>query len=162
VELEDEVVRSIRHSVDLLEHHIPLGLEIALAKQGTAYEVGEDLDRQREVGVEDMSLIAGVIPTGEGIEPAPADLELQGELPRRPPLGAFEHHVLEQVGDTQLAGPLVRTGGAHVNADRRRAHARQPFGEDNQPVRRRGPEQPLVETSRFHEELIPGQQRLPG
>ena len=60
------------------------------------------------------------------------------------------------------ARALVSARGAHVDPDGRRAHARQPFAEDDQAVRRRGPEEPLVETIPFPRRLLLREQRLPG
>ena len=162
MQLEDQIVRRVGDAVDLFEDHVPLGLEIALAEQRTAHQIGEDVHRERKVLVEHVGLVAGVVAAGEGVEAAAAHLELERELPGRPPLGALEHHVLEQMGDAHLLGPLVRAGGAHVDPDGRRADARQPFGEDDQPVRRRGAEQPFVEANRVHDGLLLREQRLPG
>jgi hypothetical protein len=162
VELEDQVIGSVGDAVDLLENHVSFRLQIALAEEGAANQISEDLDRQRQIGVEHVSLIAGVVPAGESIEPATPDLELQSELARAPSLSALEHHVLEEMGDAHLATPFVRASRADVNTDRCRADTRQLFRKDDQPVRRCGPEQPFVESSRFHEGLLPGKQRLPG
>ncbi len=59
MELEDEIVRSVRHPVDLLQDHVPLGLEVALAKQRPADQIGEDVDREGKIGVEHVRLVAG-------------------------------------------------------------------------------------------------------
>jgi hypothetical protein len=139
VKLEHQVIRRVGYAVDLLQDHVPFRFEIALPEERAAYQVGKDLERQRQIGIEHMSLIAGVIPAGEGIETASTDLELQGELARAPPLGALEDHVLEEVGDTHLAAPFVSAGRADVDTERCRAHAGQPLREDDQPVRRSGP-----------------------
>ena len=66
------------------------------------------------------------------------------------------------MGDAHLLAALVGAGRAHVDADRRRADARQLLGEDDQSVRRGGAEEPVVELNRFHDGLLLGQQRLPG
>ena len=162
VQLEDQVVGRVLDPVDLLEDDVALGLEIALAQQRTADEVGEDLDRERQVRVEHVGLIAGVVAAGEGVEAAAPDLELQRELLGGAALGALEHHVLEQMGDAHLLAALVGAGRAHLEAGGRRADARQLLGEDDEPVRRRGAEEPVVQANRFHEALLLGQQRLPG
>ena len=69
MQLEHEIVGRIGHAVDLLQHHVTLGLEVAFAKEGPANQVGKNLDRQRQVGVEDMGLVAGVIAPGKRVEP---------------------------------------------------------------------------------------------
>ncbi len=40
VELEDEIVRRVGYAVDLLEYHVPLELEVALAEQRAPHQVG--------------------------------------------------------------------------------------------------------------------------
>ena len=155
VELEDQIVGRVGHAVDLFQNDVALGLEVARAQQRVPHEIGQDLDRQGKVGVENVTLVAGVVPTGEGVEPAAADLQLEGQLLGAAPLGALEDHVLEQMGDPHLLPALVRTGGAHVDADGCRADARQLLGEDDHPVRRRGPEQPFVEANRIHVQATP-------
>ena len=82
VQLEDQIVRGVLHTVDLFQDHIPFGLEIALAQERAADEVGEDLDGEREIRVEDVGLVAGVVAAGEGVEAPAPDLELEGELLR--------------------------------------------------------------------------------
>ena len=83
VQLEDEVVRRVGDAVDLLQNDVAFRLEIALPEQRVADQIGEDLDRQREVGVEDVGLVAGVVAAGEGIETAAPDLQLQRQLAER-------------------------------------------------------------------------------
>jgi len=47
VELEHEIVRRVGDAVDLFEHDVPLRLEIALAEQRPADQVGENVHRER-------------------------------------------------------------------------------------------------------------------
>ena len=120
MQLEHEVVRRVGDPADLLQNHIALGLQVARAQQRPTHQVGEDLDRQRQIGVEHMSLIAGVVAAGEGIQSPAPDLQPQRELLGGPALGAFEDHVLQQMGDSQLAARLMGAGGADVNTHRHR------------------------------------------
>ena len=83
VELEDEIVRRVGDAVDLFENDVPLGLEIALAEQRPADQVGEDVHRQREVGVEHVGLVAGGVAPGVGVEAAAADLQRERQLVAR-------------------------------------------------------------------------------
>ena len=61
VKLEDKIVGGVCYPVDLLQDHVPFGLEIGLTEERTADEVGEDLDGEGKVGVEHVGLIAGVV-----------------------------------------------------------------------------------------------------
>ena len=155
VELEHEIVGRVLHAVDLLQNHVALGLQIALAQEGPAHQVGEDVHRQRQIGVEHVGLVAGGVPPGVGVETAAPDLELQRQVARAAPLGALEHHVLEQMGDPHLLGPLVRAGRPDVDPDGGRPHAGQRFGVDHHPVRRRRAVEPFVESNRIHGRATP-------
>jgi hypothetical protein len=44
VQLEDQIVRSVRDPVDLFENDVAFRLEIALAQQRPPNQVGEDFD----------------------------------------------------------------------------------------------------------------------
>src|SRR5690242_14178556 len=161
VELEYKIVRRVGHAVDFFEHDVALRLQITLPKKRPAHQIGQDLQGQRKIGIEDVCLIAGIVSPGEGVESPTSHLQLEGQLPSASALGALEHHVLEEMRDAELAGGLVRAGGADVNTDRGGADTREPLAKHHQAVPGGGAEQPLVEANRFHEELVPGQQRLP-
>ena len=149
VQLEHEIVRRVLDAVDLLEDHVALGFEVALPEERPPREIGEDLDRERQIGVERMRLVAGIVAAGEGVEAPAPHLELERQLLGRTPLGALEHHVLEQMGDAHLLAALVGARRAYVESRRRRADARQLLGEDDEPVRQRSAKEPVVQTDCF-------------
>src|SRR5256712_2068690 len=137
--------------VDLLEHHVAFQLEVALAQQRVTHEVREDVERARQVGVEDACLKRGRVAGGVGVERTAPGLERERDLPRRAPLGPLEHHVLEQVGHAHRRSRFVGAGGAHPHAHRRRADARHALGEDDEPVRGGGLEDLPVEPDGLHQ-----------
>ena len=145
VQLEDQIVRRVLHAADLLEDHVPLEVEVALPEQRAAHQVGQHIDRDRQVGVEDVGLEGGVIAGREGVEGPAAGLELEGDLIWRAPLGALEDHVLEKVRNPHPLRRLVHARGADPDPERRGADAGQRLGEDAEPVRRHAPHEALVE-----------------
>ena len=150
VQLEDEVVGRVVHAVDLLEHHVALEGEVLVAEQRPADQVGEDVDGQRQVGVEDVGLVAGVVAAGVGVEAPAPHLELERDLVRGAPLGALEHHVLEQMGDPHHGASLVGAGGPDPDPQCGRAHPRQLLRQEGAAVGCARLEQPVVETDGLH------------
>jgi hypothetical protein len=61
MDLEDEIVRGVFDPVDFLQHYIPFGFQVALPEERTANQIGEDLDGQGKIGIENMGLVAGVV-----------------------------------------------------------------------------------------------------
>ncbi len=110
-QLEDEIIRRVLDRGDLLQHHVPLQVEVAGPEQGTVHQIGQDIDRLGKVLIEDVSLVVGVIAAGIGIEGTAPDFELERQLPGVSALGALEHHVLEQMGYAHLGARLVGAGG---------------------------------------------------
>src|SRR5207244_12296999 len=102
------------------------------------------------VRIEHPRLERGGVARGVGIERAAARLERQRDLLRAAALGAFEHHVLEQVRHAHLGAGLVGAGAAHPDAHRRRANTGHPLGQDDHAGRRGGLEDVPVEPDRLH------------
>ena len=61
-------------------------------------------------------------------------LDLLGDLQARARGRALERHVLEEMRDAAVGRRLVAGAGIHKNADSGRIEARQPGGDDAQPV----------------------------
>jgi hypothetical protein len=135
MELEHQVVRSVRDAVDLFQNDIAFGLEVALAQQWAPHQIGKDFDGEGEVRVEYMGLITGVVAPGECIETTAADFQLESELLSGTALSALEDHVLEEMGDAELAAGFVRAGRADVNTHRGRTDPWQCLSENDQSVR---------------------------
>jgi len=123
-EIEHLIVRRVLDGVDLFEDDVALELQVARAQHRIPHQVGEDVQRLRQVAVQDARLECRGVTRGVGVErPAPR-LERQRDLLRGTALGALEHHVLEQVGNAHLAAGLVGARAAHPDPHRHRADAR--------------------------------------
>src|SRR5207245_503558 len=136
--------------VDLLEHHLALELQITGAQHRVTDQVGEHIERARQIGVEHARVKRRGVTRGVGVERAAARLEGEGDLLGGAARGPLELHVLEQVGHAHLGARLMRAGAAHPDADRGRAHARHPFRQHQDPAWRGGLVDLPVEPDRLH------------
>ena len=88
---------------------------------------------------EHLRVVAGVLLAGERVEHAADRVDLLGDLRRRPPLGALEEQVLEEVRDARLLARLVARAVLHPDADRdRRAGRPAPRRATRMPFGKRG------------------------
>src|SRR6266576_513794 len=115
------------------------------------HQVGEHVQRLRQVGVEHPRLERRGVAGGVGVERAAAGLERQRDLLRRAALGTLEHHVLEQVGHAHLGTGLVGARAPYPDPHRHRADTRHPLGQHDHPARRGGLGDLPVEPDGLHQ-----------
>ena len=89
VELEYEIVRRVGHAVDFFEHDVPLRLQITLPEKRPAHQIGQDLQRQRKIGIEDVCLSLPSIVDAKGVDAVLA-----------PPLAEDEADALRRSAET--------------------------------------------------------------
>ena len=80
-------------------------------------DVGQDVDRERQVLVEHLDVVAGVFLRGERVELAADRVDRLRDVLRRPRRRALEEHVLDEVRDAALARPF--RGASRASARRR-------------------------------------------
>ena len=66
---------------DLLEDHAALGLDVLGADQRIGHDVADDVDGQRQVGVEHPRVVAGVLLGGEGVHLAADGVDRRRRCP---------------------------------------------------------------------------------
>ena len=71
------------------------------------------------------------------------------DLARRPAPCALEHHVLQQMGDPSVFGPLVRGAAPHPDPGRHTPDGVHLFGENHGPTRENGALDLAVQTLRY-------------
>ena len=98
-------------------------------------EVGENIERDRNMFVEHFDVEADAFLGGEGVHVAADGIDLAGDLFGGAVLGAFEDHVLDEVGDAVRLRRLVARAGFEPNADRGRADVLHLLGDNGQAVR---------------------------
>ena len=119
---------------ELFEDHPALVLDVVDVQARRGDHVTQDVDRHRQVLVQHPGVVAGVLLARDGVG-LPADgVERRGDLHRRPPPGALEQQVLQEVGRSQVALGLVPGTHTYPAAEGRRAQARHRLGEDPDPA----------------------------
>ena len=71
-QLVDEIVGRVLDHLDLFEDDLLLALDLLVGERGLHHDVGEQIDRERQVLVEHLDVVAGVLLRGERVE-LPAD-----------------------------------------------------------------------------------------
>ena len=132
--IEDDVVGRVFRGTDLLQDHMLLALQLLLVESRIDENVGEKIDGERHVVLEDAGIIGGRFDTGRGIELAADILDLFGDLAGTAPVGALEGHMLEEMGNAMLALGLVAGTGLDPDAERRAGKLRHGIGGDGKSV----------------------------
>ena len=60
-ELVDQIVRRVLDHLDLFEDHLLLALDVVGGERRAHHDVGQHVDRQRQVLVEHLDVVAGVL-----------------------------------------------------------------------------------------------------
>jgi hypothetical protein len=121
--------------LDLFEHDFLFFREFRRGEDRVQEHIGEHVDRERNVMVDHLSVIAGRFLIGKGVEVTTHPIHRLRDLARAPPLRSLEEHVFDQMRDAAL---FPRFGGATdvgPNSERSRADVCHGFGNDANPVR---------------------------
>jgi len=102
----------------LLEHDLLFGLEETGLQAGVHADVHEHLDARHELARRQDRVIEGVVPRRPGVDTSADSLDLPLDESRRPCGRALEEHVLEIVGQPQLARALVPGPRLHPELQR--------------------------------------------
>ena len=99
--VREQVVHAVARVVlvhgDLFEDHAALGVDVRRADQRAGQHVADDVDGERQVGVEHPRVVAGVLLGGEGVHLAADRVDGGGDVQRAALRGALEEQVLEVV-----------------------------------------------------------------
>src|SRR5580700_197331 len=128
----DEVVGVVLVHLDLFEDDAAFAGDILVSEIGIQYQVAENFKRQRHVFVEYLDVEADALLRGEGVHVAADGINLAGNLLGSAVLGAFEDHVLDEVGDAVRLRRLIAGTSFEPNADGSRAdvlHLLSDYGE---------------------------------
>jgi len=114
--IENDVIRRVACLPDLLKHDLSLPLQFRLIKGGMGEDVRQNVDRQRNVGLQRPHVKSRLLTARVGVH-VPADgLNFFGDLPRGAPMRSFESHVLEHVRHAHHGLRLVATAHVHPHA----------------------------------------------
>ena len=133
-ELVDEIVRRVLDHLDLFDDDFLFALEVVDAERRVADDVGEDVDGEREMLVEDLDVVARVFLRGERVELAADRIDRLRDVFRRPAGRPLEEHVLDEMGDAAALGGFVARSARQPHADADRTNLRHPLGEKTKTV----------------------------
>jgi hypothetical protein len=85
-EIVDLIVGIVLHHFDLLEDHRPLLFNVCWVEAGVEDEICKDVHGQREVLTQNLGIVAGVLPAGEGVQDPPDGINGGRNLFGAPPL----------------------------------------------------------------------------
>ncbi len=93
-------------------------LDVLFAKQRVAHHVGQDVEGQRQMLVQDFGVVTDHLLGGECVQAAADGIHRARDVFGRAILGAFEKHVLDEVRDAVLFGSLAARAGLDPDAQR--------------------------------------------
>jgi hypothetical protein len=95
-----------------------LRVENAGVEAGVDADVGEEVDRDADARDRQHHVVVGVIERGTSVHAPAHALHFAVDEPRRPGGRSLEEHVLEIMGEAELARGLVASTGAHPELQR--------------------------------------------
>ena len=105
-DLHDILVRSVLDHLDLLQDHLPLPFDLFFVEDGSGQDIDEDLRSLIDVGGQGLDVVAGGLPSREGVAHAADPVRILSDLPGRPLLRALEHHMLNKMGNAGYIVPF--------------------------------------------------------
>jgi hypothetical protein len=116
--IEDDVVRGVLGLADLLQHDRPLAVQFGAVEGRVHHHIADDIHSQRQILLQHLGVIGGVLARRIGVERAADGLDLLGDVLRAAPRRAFEQHMLDQMGDAVDGGVFLARAGAKPEPDR--------------------------------------------
>ena len=133
-QVEHQIVGRVVGGGDLLQDDVALILELFAIEHRIDDYVGQHIEREPPVILEHPRVIGGVLHGRRGIDVAARRLDLLGDVARRPPPGALEGHMLEEMRNAVLAWLLVARPCPDPDPERHRLQLRHGMGHDGEPV----------------------------
>ena len=121
---------------DLLEHDLPLRVQVV--ERGRVDHVGHHVEGGLEVVVHDARIDDGVLARGQRVELAADPVEDLRDVLGGVRAGSLEEQVLDEVAEARTRVVLVSRARPDPEADRDRANAVEPLGDDPLAVGERG------------------------
>ena len=131
-ELVDEIVGRVLDHLDLFEDHLLLAADLFLDERGMHDDVRQQIDGERQVLVEHLDVVAGVLLRGERVELSADRVDRLRDVLGGARVGAFEEHVLDEMGDAAERIGLVTRPARQPHADRHRPNLRHRLGDEAQ------------------------------
>ncbi len=109
---------------DLFEDDVALHFDILGGTTPPQHDIGHQIDRELQVGVEHMRVVTGVLARGERVQLTADGIDSLRDVDRAARRGGLEQQVLQEVGGTRDASSFVAGTDTYPHPDRCRAHRR--------------------------------------
>jgi hypothetical protein len=108
-------LRAVLDHGDFLEDNPSFLLYVIKIEFGIADQIAQQINCHRQLFGEDFDKVAAVFPAGETIEEAANGIDFAGDSLGAAPVGAFEEHMFNEVGDAvEFSGFMT---GAVIHPD---------------------------------------------
>src|SRR5687768_16334900 len=115
------VIRRVFGLRDLLQNDGSLALDLFGIETGVQKDITQEIDRQRQILVEHLGVIASILFGGKRIDDAADGVHLFGDLRRAAALGTLEQQVLDEVGNAVFSFAFMARAVLHPDAETHRA-----------------------------------------
>lgn len=132
----EKVFGIVEIHLDFFEDYLAFLLHVVGIKLRAKDEIGDDVEGNRKVLVEDFGIEADLFFRGECIEHAADRIHFAGDALGGAALRTLENHVLEKMSQAIFRGGFATGTVANPNADRDRADMLHGLGDDNESVRK--------------------------
>jgi len=103
--------------LDFFKDDLALFLDVFRIELGAKDQIGNDIEGDGKMRVEDLGVETDLFLGGEGVEHAADGIHFAGDVFGGTALGALKDHVLQEVGDTVLGGGFPAGAVANPYAD---------------------------------------------
>ena len=131
----EKIFGIVQIHLDFFEDDLALFIDVAGIELGTKNEIGDDVEGDGEMLVENFGVEADLFLRGEGIEHAANGIHFAGDVFGGTALGTLENHVLEEMSKAVFGGGFAAGTVANPDADRDGAYMLHSLRDDNESVR---------------------------
>ena len=133
-QLVHQIVGRVLDHLDFFEDDFLLAFDVDVVERRTEHDVGEDVDRKRQMLVEHLHVVAGVFLGGERVELAADRIDRLRDIFGRARGGALEQHVLDEMRDAAVFVGLVPRAARQPHAEADRTNMAHRFSDETNPV----------------------------
>ena len=130
----EQIFGIVQIHLDFFEDDLALFLNVVGVELGTKDEIGNDIEGDGEMLVEDLGVETDLFFGGEGIEHAADGIHFASDIFGGTALRALEDHVFEEMSKTIFGGDFAAGTVAHPDADGDGADVLHGFGDDDESV----------------------------
>src|SRR5579871_1468880 len=130
----EEIFGIVEIHLDLFEDHLAFFADVVGIETRAEDEIGDDVESDGQMLVENLGVETDLFFGGEGIEHAADGIHFAGDIFGGAAFGAFEDHVLEEMSEAVFGGVFAAGAIADPDADGDGADMLHGLGDDDQSV----------------------------